>query len=170
MTEFWATMIGAAVGVVAGALIQYIVDYFVAQQTERQQRKALKKELQYNLEVVAELAHECTQLRNAVNSDTLPIYWGTFNYGRAFFVQSNALLSNGTLYKWIDTDALKKLHKVSATLFVNHANWVNNNITQRREAAKAGTLDKTEATQFVNYIELQINETRTLLNEFIALL
>jgi hypothetical protein len=168
--EFWATLLGAAVGVVAGAFIQYIVDFFVHMQTAKQQRRALKKEMQYDLQVVAEVAEECVQLRNAVNSDTLAIYWGTFNHGTALFTQSNALLASGTLYGWFSIDALKKLYKISTTLFITNANWVNNNVAQRRDAAKVGTLDKTEAVQFVNYVEKQINETRVLLNEFIALI
>jgi hypothetical protein len=168
--DFWATLLGAAAGVVAGALIQYLVQFFINLRTQRQQRQALKKELQYNLQVVSELADECTKLRNAVNSDTLPMYFGFFGFGQAFFVQTTTLFTNGTLYQWFTIETLKKLQKISAILNINHAGWVNNNVSQRRDAAKAGNFDKAEAVQFVNYLDQQISETRTLLNEMIALI
>jgi hypothetical protein len=71
MTEFWATLMGAAFGVLAGALIQFIAQYFIDRSAQDRQRQALKKEMQYNLQVLLDLSDECRQLRNAVNGDTL---------------------------------------------------------------------------------------------------
>jgi hypothetical protein len=171
VTEFWATLIGAAVGVVAGAFIQYIVAILLARGEQKRQRQALKKEMQYNLQVVSDLSDECRRLRNAVNGDTLKLYFGYLAYERAFFTQSIALLNNGLLYRWFPIEALQKLQKISAILNGNNANWVNNNIKQRREAATSGTqFDKSETVNFVNFVETQINDVRKLLNEFIALI
>jgi hypothetical protein len=171
MTEFWATLVGAAVGVVAGALIQYIAQHFVDRNAQVRQRHALKMEMQYNLQVVSDLSDECARFRNAVNGDTLKIYFGYLGYEKALWSQTNALLNSGLLYHWFPVGVLKKLQKISTVLNVNNANWVNNSITQRRETAKAETgFNKTDVVQFVNFIENQINETRTLLSEFIALI
>jgi hypothetical protein len=95
MTEFWATLTGAAVGVVAGAIIQYIAQIFIDRSKQSRQRQALKKEMQYNLAVVSDLSDECRRLRDAVNGDVLKTYFGYFNYERGIFSQSNALLNDG---------------------------------------------------------------------------
>ena len=169
--EFWATLTGAAVGVVAGAFIQYIVQFFVDSRTERHQRAALKKEMQCNLQLIHELLAEVTKLRNAVNGDSIQTYFGFFNYERGLFSQATALLNNGSLYRWFSIDDLKKLQKVSFKLNVNTANFVNQNITQRRErAVKKEGFDKIETVQFVNFIENALNTTRELLTEFIAVI
>src|SRR5207302_9686462 len=128
MTEFWATLIGAAAGVIAGALIQYIVQMFLDSNAQKRQRRALKKEMQYNLLVVSDLSDEYGRLRNAVNGDALTTYFGYLNYGKGFFNQSIALLNNGLLYQWFSIEALKKLQKVSTILNVHNENWVTNNI------------------------------------------
>jgi hypothetical protein len=97
--------------------------------------------------------------------------FGYLGYEKALWSQTNALLNSGLLYHWFPVGVLKKLQKISTVLNVNNANWVNNSITQRRETAKAETgFNKTDVVQFVNFIENQINETRTLLSEFIALI
>jgi hypothetical protein len=170
VTEFWATLIGAAAGVVAGALIQYIVQFFIGRLEQRRQRQALKKEMEYNLQVVADLIVECTNLRNAVNGNALNMYFGYLQYERGIFAQSIALLNNGLLYRWFTIEALKKLQRITSILNVAHANVINSSIKERRDAAAAGTLSQAQATQFVNFIERELTEIRQLLNEFIALI
>ena len=167
--EFWATLLGAAVGVVAGTLVQYGVQALTNYSTERNQRSALKKEVQLNLALVAEIKAEATRLRNAINGDALPKYFGYLNFERGLFSQSNVLLSNGKLYNWFSIDELRKLQVVSFKLNASTANFVNQNITQRRERATAReNYDKSEAVQFANYIDNQLSEIEKLLNEIIS--
>lgn len=170
MSEFWATLIGAAVGVIAGAFIQYIVQHYVDRRTERHQRAALKKEMQCNLQLISELIAESGRFRNAVNGDALTSYFGYLNYEKGLFAQAGALLSSGMLYRWFSIEQLKKVQAVSYTLNVNTANFVNQNITQRREAAKNGELNKVEAVQFVNYVESELQKHKSLLEEFIDII
>jgi hypothetical protein len=171
ITALWATVLGAAIGVIAGAFIQYTVDYFVRRRDEVSQKSALKKEMQYNLLVVSDLINEARNLRNSFNADSLPVYFGYLGYERANFTQASALLSNGQLYRWFSIEDLKKLHKVSFCLNVNNSNWVNNSIKQRRDTAeKPEMYDKREVGNFVKFVEDQISETQTILNDFIAVL
>jgi hypothetical protein len=171
VTTFWATVLGAAIGVLAGAFIQYIVDYLVHRRSKANQRSALKKELQYNLLVVGDLITEARNLRNSLNADSLPTYFGYLGYEKAFFTQANALLNGGQLYEWFSIADLKKLHKVSVCLNANNSEWVNKNISQRRDAAVKGEgYDKSEAGNFVKFVEDQISETQSILNDFIAIL
>lgn len=171
ITAFWATVLGAAIGVVAGAFIQYLVDYLVRRRDERSQKSSLKKEMQYNLLVVNNLITEARNLRNSFNADSLPVYFGYMEYDRGNFTQASALLANGQLYSWFSIEDLKKLVEISRCLNVHNANWVNNNITQRREAAEKGQgYDKREAGNFIKFVEDQIIQTQGILNYFVAVL
>jgi len=49
----------------------------------------------------------------------------------------------------------------------NTSNFINQNITQRRELATKGELNKVEMVQFVNFIESQLQINKRLLEEFI---
>lgn len=125
--------------------------------------------MQYNLLVVSDIADECARFRNAVDGDALKIYFGSFNYEKAMWAQTNALLNSGLLYLWFSIETLKKVHKISTILNATNANWVNNNINKHREAAKkGGGFDRTEVVQFVNFIEKQVDEARALLKVFIG--
>jgi hypothetical protein len=73
------------------------------------------------------------------------------------------------LYRWLPIEALQKLQKISATLNIYRTNVINNDITRRRESAKAGAgFDKAETLRFVDFLEKEFSEVRKLLNEFIA--
>ncbi len=170
MSEFWATLIGAAVGVIAGAFIQYLVQYYVDRRTQRDQRAALKKEMQCNLHLISELQAEAGRLRNAVNGDALTSYFGFFNYEKGLFAQAGALLANGMLYRWYSIEQLKKLQAVSYAMNINTSNFINQSITQRRDAATKGELNKVEMVQFVNFIESELQNNKYLLEEFIAII
>jgi hypothetical protein len=169
--EFWGALAGAAVGVVAGTIVQFLVQKILNFRADLMAKAALRKEMECNLQLVAELEAEAQHFRNAVNGDVLATYFGYFNFERGLFIQASALLNSGLLYKLYKIDDLKKLQIVSTRLQVNTANFINQNITRRREAAKLGhDYNKQEAVQFVNFVDTQIKETRKLLSEFIAVL
>jgi hypothetical protein len=171
VSEFLATLVGAAVGVVAGALIQYVAQLFLERRVQKYQRQALKKELQYNLQVVGDLERECTRLRNAVNSGTLGSYFGYLSFERAIWSQTNVLMFNGLLYRWFAIEALTKFQKVVAILSAPTSGWINSNIAQRRESAQKGEAsDKVQLAAFVDHVENQINEARACLNDLLGLI
>jgi len=68
---------------------------------------------------------------------------------------------------WFSIEQLKKLQAVSYQLSGNTSNFINQNITQRRELATKGELNKVEMVQFVNFIESQLQINKRLLEEFI---
>ena len=106
-----------------------------------------------------------------MNGDSLTAYFGFFNYERGLFYQANALLANGLLYKWFSTDELKNLQLIASKLNLTTSNFINQSIAQRRElAANASGFKKTEAVQFVNFIETELNATRKLLDDFITII
>jgi hypothetical protein len=105
-----------------------------------------------------------------VNSDTFRLHSGYLAYERGIFTQSNALLSNGLLYRWFAIEVIQKLQRISAILNGHNANRVNENFRRRQEMAKSGQFDKTETVQYLNVVEGQINEARKLLHELIALI
>ena len=167
--EFWGALVGAAVGVVAGTLVQFLVQEIVDRGAEREQRAALRKEMECNLQLVDELQTEATRFRNAINGDAIGSYFGYLNFERGLFFQAQSLLARGLLYKWFKIEDLKALQLVSVKLSINSANFINNNITERREKAKNQEgYDKLEAVNFANFVDSQLSETRKLLQQFLT--
>ena len=136
--EFWATLAGAAVGIVAGTLIQFLVQLVIDKRRAMEQRKAFRKEMAYNLAVLQDISEETTRLRNAINGDALAQYAGHFPYEQGLFTQTSALLNSGNLYSWLPIEDFKKLQRIVSTLSANRAVWVNNQVTQRKEASISG--------------------------------
>jgi hypothetical protein len=169
--DFWATFLGAAFGVVAGTLVQFFTQSLFNRSTEKEQRSGLKKEMQANLALVSDLKAQAAVFRNAINGDSLNKYFGYFTFERGLFSQTTALLNSGKLYKWFSIEDLRKLQLISTKLNVAASSFINQNIVQRRDKAIAGEgYDKSEAVQFANYIDGELRETETLLNQFIALI
>ena len=126
MSDFWATMTGAAVGVLAGVFIQYLLTLLLNSRVTKAQKNALRKELEYDRAVVAELKRdELDRLRNAVNGRVLNNYFGHFGLGRAFFAQTVALANSGKLYEFFQVNDLEFLQEVVSTLSANTESWVS---------------------------------------------
>lgn len=171
MTEaeslFWATTLGAAIGVAAGTLIQFGATTLGSASVDQRQRTAFAKELGYNRQLVANMLEEIDRLRNAVNGHVLSNYVGFFPLNTAFWAQTQALMNSGKIYQWLSLDALQKLQKVSQTLSLGTSNFINGEITKRKDAhaAAPATFDQREAVQFVDWVQGQLRTTRTLLAE-----
>jgi hypothetical protein len=157
---FLATVIGAAVGVVAGTLIQYFLTMALEYKSKARQKTTLMKELTYNRALIDELAEELQRLRNALNAGVLDRYAGYFAFNHAIFAQANAAAINGVIYELLSTDEVRRAQRIVSLLSVNNANWVNGEITKRKNILinTPAEFDRHEAVNFVNFIENQIRE------------
>ena len=157
---FWATVFGAALGVVAGTVIQYFLSLALERRSKDRQRKALIKEMIYNKSLVDELSKEAQKLRNAVNGGVLNKYFGYLSFEKAIFAQANARAADGILYELLSADDIRHVQRIVSTLSVNNANWVNGEITRRRNAMinAPDQFDQGEVVSFVDFVENSIRD------------
>ena len=124
--------------------------------------------MQLNMALVRELKEEANRFRNAINGDSLSAYFGYLNFERGLFSQVQSLLNTGNLYRWFSIDELKKVQLASVKLSLSTGNFVNQNITQRRERTKSGeNYDKLEAVQFANFVDGELALTERILSSFL---
>jgi hypothetical protein len=169
---FWATVFGAALGVVAGTIIQFFITLALEKKSKARQKDALMKEMIYNKSLVCELSKEIQKFRNAVNGGVLNKYFGYFPYSKAIFAQANASANNGMLYEFLSIDHIKNAQQVVSVLSVNTENWVNNEITRRRDILikTPESFDRAEIVGFVDFIDKQIQELEQTIDVLIAVL
>jgi hypothetical protein len=87
-------------------------------------------------------------------------YLGYFAFNNAIFAQANASANNGVLYELFSTDEIKRVQRIVSMLSINNANWVNGEITKRKNILinTPGQFDRHEAIAFVDFLENQIRE------------
>lgn len=166
---FWATVFGAALGVVAGTVIQYLLSLALERRSKDRQRKALVKEMIYNKSLVDGLPKEAQKFRNAVNGGVLNKYFGYFSFGNGIFAQANACASNGMLYELLSVVDIKHAQRIVSALSANNANWVNGEITRRRNTLinTPDQFDRGEAVSFVDFVENSIRDLGRWIDEVI---
>lgn len=166
---FWATVFGAALGVIAGTVIQYVLTFALDRRSRAHQKKALVKELTYNRSLVDELVQEAKKLRNAVNGDVLSSYSGYFSFGKGLFAQAHAATISGMLYDFLSIEDIKNAQKIVYLLSNTNENWVNNEISKRRAlSADSQRFDRAEAVRFVDFIEEQLSDLVTRIEQLIG--
>lgn len=118
------------------------------------------KELTYNKSLIDELAREVGKLRNAVNGGVLNTYFGYFAFSRGIFAQANASATSGVLYELLSTDDIRHAQRIVSLLSAPNENWVNNEITRRRNIVINATANfsQAEAIVFVDLVENQIRD------------
>lgn len=157
---FWATVFGAALGVVAGTVIQYFLTLALDSKSKRKQKSALAKELTYNRSLVDELLSEVQKLRNSLNGGVFEKYFGYFSYEKGIFAQANACAGSGLLYDLLSKEEIRHAQRIVSALNINNANWVNGEITRRRDILlnTPEKFDRAEAVAFVNFLEESIHD------------
>ncbi len=167
---FWATVFGAALGVVAGTIIQYFITLALEQKSKARQKSALMKEMIYNKSLVCELSKEAQKFRNAVNGGVLNTYFGYFPYSKAIFAQANASANNGMLYEFLSIDHIKNAQHVVSVLSINNENWVNSEITRRRDIITntPESFNRAEVVGFVDFVDKQIQDLGQTIDNLIT--
>jgi len=166
---FWATVFGAALGIVAGTIIQYFITLALEKKSKARQKSSLMKEMIYNKSLACELYKEVQKLRNAVNGGVLNTYFGYFPYNKAIFAQAIASANNGMLYELLSIEHIKNAQHMVSVLSVNTENWVNNEITRRRDIVinTPESFDRAEAVGFVDFVDKQIQDLQQTIDTLI---
>jgi hypothetical protein len=127
------------------------------------------KEMAYNRSLVDELSQEVQNLRNTANGGVLDAYLGYFPFGRAIFAQTTTSANNGILYELLSTDQIKDVQKINSLLSFNNENWVNSEITKRKNILinTPESFDRAELIKFINHIENQIRALGLLIDGLI---
>jgi hypothetical protein len=95
-----------------------------------------------------------------VNGNVFDKYLGYFAFNSGIFAQANASANNGVLYEFFATDEIKRAQRIVFLLSINNANWVNGEITKRKNILinTPAQFDRHEAVAFVDFLENQIRE------------
>jgi hypothetical protein len=165
--EFWATLLGAAVGVPAGAIVQYLAQLGIDWAREQSQKDALASELEFNRTLLDEFSAELRQFRNAVNASAVNGYYGYFQLSNGLFVQATAMISSGHLYRWMDKETIRKIQRASRFLSVGTEQWLNGEVDKLREAYAddPAKVDRVRTINLLNHIETQLAQTSTDLQQ-----
>lgn len=155
MEEFFATLLGAAIGVPAGSLVQFLAQAFIDRGREARQRASLLKEVEYNLLILRSLREEATKFRNAVNGRALGTYFGYLSFSDGLFVQTSELAKNGNLYRWFDVATISTIQKAAKFFSSGNEAWFNAEVKKLKEQFEANSerLNYEEAVKFANYLE-----------------
>lgn len=166
---FAATLIGTAIGVIAGIFIQYFLTLALEKRSKKLQLNALTKEFIYNKAFVEELVEEAKNFRNAVNGGVFDKYFGYFQLGKALFIQANASATSGVLYEIFEADDIRNIQKVVSKLSIGTENWLNGEITRRRQAAVSSptAFDKIELINFVDFVDKDMSDVARSINSII---
>jgi hypothetical protein len=125
---------GVFLGVVAGTAVTILVHLWFQRRKEKGEIRNLKFELNLNIEKIKGFIDELVSYRNAVNGDSFHMYFGYFKLSAGVSVTTTKLFTDGVLYKYLSHDHIGMLQEVFNDLTVIGENYMNNQITQRREA------------------------------------
>jgi hypothetical protein len=154
MSEFWATLIGAAIGVVAGALLQYLAAILIGRYQRRQHWSDLQTEAAYNLNIANEMLNEARRFRTAAQPATFAQYQWYFRAHGMLSIALTRIINSGELYRMFTRDEIFDLQSI-VQFFT--ADMERQFIANRVEQLKAAN-DYAGAQQFANYIEQEIND------------
>lgn len=147
----------------------------LARRQETQQTRNLRFELEANTRRIDAWLEELARWRNAVNGDSLHAYFGYFDLSRLLSVTANAMFQSGLLYKKLSHDQIGKLQVIFSEFSLNGEQYINNQITQTRQAFEKcradGSMDswssrlKPEAVSTINFWEKKFQDHRLTFNE-----
>jgi hypothetical protein len=136
---------GVFLGVIAGTLVTVLTHGHQVNSDEKNQLGNLKFELELNEKKLNAWLDELTTYRNHVNGDSLLTYSGYFNFSTFIGVTAFKLHGSGTIYKYFSHEHIGKLQEVYNGLSIDTENFINNQITQRKQ--KLAHLDNNQSNE-----------------------
>ena len=101
--------LGVFLGVIVGTVVTILVQLYFQQRAETQKTRNLKFELDCNIEKIGTWLEELACYRNALNGDSLHMYFGYFDISRILSVTANDMYQSGLLYKKLSQEQIGQL-------------------------------------------------------------
>jgi hypothetical protein len=156
--DFWATVlgsaIGAAVGVVAGAFIQYLVQIWIERRNRKLVLADLRKEAQYNLGIANEMLAEVGRFRAAAQPETFATYQWYFRCKDMLGIALNRITLSGQLYRIFNEREITEIQQLRQFFDPPfETNFIAGRISQLRD-----NKDISEAHNFANFLDGEIRK------------
>lgn len=147
--------IGILIGIVIGTMVTLIAQWFVQRQKENETLKYLKFEIDLNITKIDRWLEEINNYRNAVNSDTLNIYFGYFDLARVATNFYYNTFYSGLLYKYLDFESINELQVIFSEFVQSWETIINGEVKENRDifVNKSVKFDKPAVTQKINFWE-----------------
>ena len=139
---------GVFLGVIAGTVVTVLAQWWATRGNELQKVKNLRFECQLNITKIDAWLEELEKYRNAVNGDSVAIYFGYFDFSRAVHVTADEMFQAGLLYKYLDHEEILKLQVIFTELSMNGEHLINQQI-----ASNKANPDKQTAVSQINFYE-----------------
>lgn len=167
---------GVFLGVIAGVAINLLTQFLINKHNEKSKINNLRFELKLNIEKIDSWIEEITRYRNALNSDTLHLYFGYYDLSKFVSVTANELFANGTLYKYLIHGDIGKIQVIYWEFSLNGENFINNQVNQNKEifghikadATKDLYEFKTKVVQDINFWEEKFKLHKKTIEEILS--
>lgn len=171
--------LGVFLGVVAGTIVNILTVWFFYTRHESQQAGNLQFELDLNIRKIDKWLNEITNWRNAVNGDSLHLYFGYFDFSKALWVTGNNMLQSGFLYKHLSHEQIGTLQNISGELSIYGEQLMNQTVQKGKNLFNVGTAAgnplwhsqyKAQVVQDINFWQNKLTEHRASLAAIVAAL
>ncbi|MCP4365304.1 MAG: hypothetical protein GY800_08420 [Planctomycetes bacterium] len=150
-------------GVIAGTAVTIATQMFFQWKSEKHKLSNLKFEFMLNIKKIDGFLNELTKYRNAVNGDSLNMYFGYFDLSRVVSVIANDMFSSGLMYRYLTHEDIGKVQVVFSELSLNGENYINNQITQSK-----AQFDKQKAVGDVDFWEKKFKDHKKTFQEILS--
>lgn len=161
--DYLLLSLSAFLGVIAGTAVTIATQIFFQRKSENQKIDNLKFEFLLNIKKIDSFLDELTKYRNAVNGDSLAMYFGYFDLSRVVSVIANDMFLSGLLYKYLTHEDIGKVQVIFSEFSLSGENYINNQITQSK-----AQFDKQKAVGDVDFWEKKFKDHRKTLQEILS--
>ena len=167
---------GVFLGVVAGVLINLLTQFVINRKNENSKIDNLRFELELNIKKIDRWIEEIFSYRNALNSDTLHMYFGYYDLSKFVSVTANELFVKGILYKYLSHEDIGKIQEIYWEFSLSWENIINNEVKQNKENFGYIKADETKdlsgfkanVVQNINYWEAKFKAHKKTLEDILT--
>jgi hypothetical protein len=152
-------------GFIGGTAINAITQLILERKKNNKQLKNLRFEVDLNIKKIDVWFKELNKYRNAVNSETMYLYFSYFDFSRFITVTADNMFREGTLYNYLNHEDISNLQIIFSEFSLGWENIINDEVKHYRDE-----FDKVKATASVNFWEEKLGHHKETLQGILATL